>query len=350
LSTQGFRIIPPIRILIIRQRGIGDTILSSPVFRSIRAHFKGAWISLVLDAPSVELFTRDPAVDEIVELKRSPIGILKVFMRVHGRFTIAIDLISTPFSLLLSIVSGAKTRIGWSKPGRRRARFYTHTVDISRSISAIDANLRALCPLNIEPIEKEVGIVLSEEERRRAKNRWWNELSLDNNRLTIAIHPGSLFETKQWPAERFAKLAEKLVSKGFQVVVTGSKAERCTVRKVVDSAACDLRRIPPVPIREFGCFLSNVDILICNDCGVLHLAQAVGTKTVAIFGSTDPLIWFPYESHRQGAYLYAGVQCSPCAKKVCDSLKCLKNIAVEDVIAKAVKVAQGIERCAGCFT
>jgi ADP-heptose:LPS heptosyltransferase len=329
---------------------MGDAILSTPVFRSIRAHFTDAWIALVLDEPSVELFARDPAVNEIIEIRRSPMSILKMFMRIGGRFAIAIDLISTPFSLLISIVSGAKIRIGWAKPGRKRARFYTNPVDISQSISAIDANLRALYPLCIEPVDREVRVVLSLEERRRARDRWWDKLSLDINRLTIAVHPGSLFETKQWPAERFAKLAKELQGKGFQVVITGSREEKGTVSKVLDSAACDLRLLPPLPIREFGCFLSNVDILICNDCGVLHLAQAVGTKTVAIFGSTDPLIWFPYESHRQGAYLYTGVQCSPCGKKVCDSLKCLKNIAVEDVIAKAMEVAQGIERCAGCFT
>ena len=330
------------RILIIRQRGIGDAILSTPVFRSIRAHYPDAWISLILDSPSVELFTADPHIDEIIELRSSIIGILAVVRRIRGRFTICFDLISTPFSLFLGIVSGAKLRIGWSKPKRTRGRFYTHAIDISQSIPAIEANLRALYPLDIQAVTRKVALMLPEQERKAVKQRRWAELSLHNKGLTIVIHPGNLFETKQWFPARFAELADRLRKQACQVVITGSAEEGETVQRIMDDAHTNLVCLPPTSLREFTCFLSSADLVITNDGGVLHLAQAVGTKTFAIFGSTDPSIWFPYDIPESGDFVYSGMECSPCARRQCDSLKCLENITVDEVFEKVMEVIRGI--------
>jgi ADP-heptose:LPS heptosyltransferase len=340
---------PPKRVLIVKQRGIGDIILSIPAFRSIRAHFKDSLITLVVEHPSGALFAGDPDMDEIVEMKKSISGILKTMERIRGRYDIAFDLISTPFSLFMSLFSGARIRVGWEKPGRKRALLYTHRVDISHSIPAIDANLRALLPLHIEPITRDVSIHLSEVERRKGREYWWSKLSLDISKLTLIIHPGNLFETKQWFPARFASLADKLQREGYQVVITGSREESAVVAMVMESAALRTRRLPAVPLREFARFLSNVDVAIVNDGGVLHLAQAVGTKTCAIFGSTDPSVWFPYTLVETGNYVYSDLVCSPCGRKRCNSLKCLKDITVNEVFEKAIGVINSIER-EECFT
>jgi ADP-heptose:LPS heptosyltransferase len=215
---------------------------------------------------------------------------------------------------------------------------YTHPVDISKSIPAIDANLRALFPLRIESAGGGVGIQYSNEEKRRMKQWARNELSLDINKLTVAIHPGSLFETKQWFPERFAALADRLQEKGYQVVITGSKEESATIKSVMEAVRVETRCLSPISLREFALFLSTVDVAIVNDGGVLHLAQAVNTRTCAIFGSTDPHIWFPYNVPEAGDYVYASLDCSPCALKRCASLKCMKDITVNEVFEKAMAV------------
>ncbi|MCK4234263.1 glycosyltransferase family 9 protein [candidate division WOR-3 bacterium] len=322
------------RILIIKQRGIGDVILSTPAIRTIRKYFRFAKVTLILDTQSVELFTDDQDIDEIVEVKKGIVGIVNVVRRIRGKYSLVFDLISTPFSLILSLLSGAKMRIGWSKPKRFRGRFYSHPVDISESIPAIDSNLRAVTRLGMEPITRKVSIILSEEERRKFKKEYYKQLSLDIKRLTVAIHPGCLFETKRWFPEKFAQLADLLQENEYQVVITGSKAEADVIEKIKMLSNKDLAYLPPVSLREFAYFLSNIDLLITNDGGPLHLSQAVGTKTIAIFGSTDPYIWFPYSVPEDGDYIYSNLECSPCAKKRCDSLECLKNIKVEDVFMK----------------
>lgn len=341
---------PLLKILIVKQRGIGDIVLSTPVLRSIRCHFKDAWITLVVDHPSAELFLADPDIDEIVEIRRSPLALMQALSRICGRYGIAFDLISTPFSLLLSLISGARIRIGWAKPGRKRALLYTFPIDISRSIPAVDANLRALAPLGIEPATRTVGLHFSDEERSRARKRMQKELSLDINRLMVIVHPGSLFETKRWFPERFAALADRLQERGYQVVITGSKEESETVRVVVASAGRGTKYLSPTSLREFVLFLGAADVAIVNDGGVLHMAQAAGTKTCAIFGSTDPLIWFPYPVPESGDYVYAGLECSPCGRKRCDSLSCLKDITVDRVVEKALAVMATAEKERGCFT
>jgi len=325
---------PSKRILIIKQRGIGDVILSTPTLRTIRKYFEQAKISLVLDTPSVELFLNDPYIDEVIEIRRGIWNILTVIGKVKGKYSIVFDLISTPFSLILGFLSGAKIRVGWAKPKRFRGRFYTHSVDISKSIPAVDSNLRAVRHLGMKPVTEKVMISLSDREKDEVWKKWFDELSLENKELIVTIHPGNLFETKQWFPERFALLADLLTDSGYQVVITGSKDEVETVKKVQKLSNRKLCVLPPVSLREFACFLSTVDLVITNDGGVLYLSQAVGTKTFAIFGSTDPYIWFPYRTPDNGDYIYSNLECSPCAKKRCDSLECLRKIEVEDVFKK----------------
>ncbi len=324
----------PKGILIIKQRGIGDVILSTPTIRTIRKYFKYAKVSLVLDTPSTELFTSDPDVDEIIEIRKGIWNILDVIIRIRGKYAIVFDLISTPFSLFLSFLSGAKVRVGWLKPENFRGRFYTHQVDISKSIPAISSNLRAVRRLGMVPVTEKVMVFLSDKEKERVKKKYFKLLSLKEEENIIALHPGHLFETRRWLPERFAQLADLFRVSGYQVVITCSKAEVETVEKVKRFSREDLTFLPPVSLREFACFLSSVDLLITNDGGPLHLSQAVGTKTFAVFGSTDPYNWFPYRVPEDGDYIYSNLVCSPCAKKRCDSLECLKRIGVDDVYMK----------------
>jgi heptosyltransferase-1 len=327
-------------ILIIKQRGLGDVILSTPTIQTIREYFKHAKIDLVLDSPSSELFSRYPLIDEIIEVKNNPFSILKTIKRIKGGYSLVFDLISTPFSLFLTIISGAKTTIGWAKPGKPRAKFYTHPIDISESIPAIDANLRAVRHLGMKPVSQKVKIYLSENEKIAVFNKFCNQLNLDKDKYTIAIHPGSLFKTKQWFPPRFAELSALLYDKGYQVVLTGSKDEIKTVEKVKSQSQREIPVLPPLSIRDYSSFLASVDLLITNDGGPLHISQAVGTKSFAIFGSTDPYIWFPYAVPDDGDFVYSNIPCSPCSKKTCQSLECLDKIKVITVFKKIVSLIE----------
>jgi ADP-heptose:LPS heptosyltransferase len=323
-------------ILIIKQRGIGDVILSIPTFRTIRKYFSHAPISLVLDSPSVNLLRGDPDIDEIIEVKKGYLGISRVVQKIKGRFGIVFNLISTPFSLFLSMISGTSVRIGWSKPQRKRGRVYTHPIGISVSIAANLANLRPVTCLGVEPVTEKPRLSISEGEIERIKQESFSKLNLDSNKLTVAIQPGSLFETKQWFPERFALLANRLVEHGIQVVITGSEKEKeaiDTTKLLLDN---NLAYLSPVPIRDYARFLASVDLFATNDGGPLHIAQSVGTKTLAIFGSTDPAIWFPYRIPDEGGFFYSNLGYSPCAKKRRRRLDCLKEIGVEKVYTEVL--------------
>jgi ADP-heptose:LPS heptosyltransferase len=325
-------------ILIIKQRGIGDVILSLPTLRTIRKYFSHAPISLVLDSPSVSLLKGDPDIDEIIEVKKGYLGISHVVKKITGRFGIVFDLISTPFSLFLSVISGAPVRVGWSKPQRKRGRVYTHPIDISVSIPANLANLRAVTCLGMEPVTEKPRLSISEGEIVRIKKVSFSKLNLDSNKLTIAIQPGSLFETKQWFPKRFALLANRLVKHGIQVVITGSEQEKEVVNTIKLLSNNNLTYLSPMPIHDYARFLASVDLFVTNDGGPLHIAQSVGTKTLAIFGSTDPAIWFPYRVPDEGSFVYSNRECSPCGKRRCRKLNCLKDIQTEDVFTAIKKV------------
>jgi heptosyltransferase-2 len=132
---------------------------------------------------------------------------------------------------------------------------------------------------------------------------------LDPERPLLGISPGANWETKRWPAERFAGLARRALAAGLQVAVQGSPGEAGLGQLVARAApgAADLTGKLDIP--GLGGFISRCSAFVANDSGPMHMARALGVPTLAIFGSTDPGM-FDFKGH---AMLFAGVECAPCS-------------------------------------
>ena len=89
-------------------------------------------------------------------------------------------------------------------------------------------------------------------------------------------------------------------------------------------------------LRQLGAILNQLDLFIANDCGPMHLAPAVGTKTIGIFGPGEPDIWFPYDPAKGHRLVYHAIDCSHCHRDLCEKMDCMKVISVEDVYNAAV--------------
>ncbi len=326
------------RILVCRLRFMGDVILTTPLLHVLREHFPQSKITYLTESPYHTLLENHPDVDEILTYdlmnRWSQITILSKL--ITYRFDLVIDLFGNPRSALWSYLSGASYRIGGHFRGR--SVFYTHKIrDDGKPKSAVAFHLGYLEPLHLSYQISDPFIVITEHEKKWARDFLQNKGYRSDQKIVV-IHPGAKWPAKQWIASRFALLASRLISEmGAQVFFDTSPGEENFVRSVMK--ACSFSKMEPqvLTLRQLAAVLSCTDLLISNDCGVMHLAPAVGTKTIGIFGPSEPAIWFPYQLEKGHHFIYPEIECSHCHRDFCDTLKCMQAIHVENVFHAAVQ-------------
>jgi lipopolysaccharide heptosyltransferase II len=156
----------------------------------------------------------------------------------------------------------------------------------------------------------------------------------------VAINAGARWATKQWPSSAFADVADQLQDEGIRVVVIGRDAEGDPASAVVDHMRTSaINLVGKTSIKELIALLRRVHLLITNDSGPMHLAAAVGTPIVALFGPTDPRRTGPYGPGH--LVLRSGIPCSPCFSRRCvnpKTLECLTSISPGQVFQQALQV------------
>ncbi len=337
------------RILITRMKFIGDIVLTTPVIRSVRTSCPGAYIAYMGDSNGVSLLEHNPCLDEIVPYDFSKPTILeqpRVTARLLSRkFDLAIDLFGNPRSALMTFLTRAKTRVG---PDRRgRGRLYTIRVkDDGRPKTAIGFHNQFIRAAGIEPTSSRTEIFLTDAERREAKIylQWQVPALSRETKKLIGLHPGATWPAKRWPPDRFAHLADRIAAKlGACVVVTAGPGDADAVNACLKSCVSDVKLLPVLPLRQLAAVISHLDAYVSNDAGPMHMAVAVGTPTVGIFGPGEEDIWFPYSREDGHVALRKDVPCHPCHLDFCNRsgagyMECMNLLSVEEVFSAVASI------------
>ena len=322
--------VSPQHILVSRLRFMGDVILTVPVLSALKKSLPKARITYLAEAPYSALLEHHPLVDNVLSIdkKNGQLPVIKKLIRSH--FDAAIDLFGNPRSALLIWLSGATMRIGGDFRGRKL--FYTHKIrDDGVTKTAVDFHLRYLEPLHIHPAAERPFVIVTDEEDARAKE-FLVQKGYDPERPIIGIHPGASWPAKRWLPERFGQLANKLSQQlGVQVFFTLGPGEDDILQAVLDVCKFPVGEPVVLPLRQLAALLKQFQVYVTNDCGPMHLAAAVGTKTVAIFGPGEPEIWFPYDRALGHRLVFHDIDCSLCHRDLCPDLLCMQAISVEQV-------------------
>jgi len=323
-------------ILISRLRFMGDIILTTPLLSALKRAFPSSEITYLAEAPYAELLQNHPDVDEIISFERgNSTQNLSVFKKLLStKFDLAIDLFGNPRSALLTWLSGAKMRIGGDFRGRRH--FYTHRIgDDGLPKTAVDFHLRYLLPLGIDVAVDDPCIFVTPREEEWARS-YLQKKGFDPDQEIIGIHPGATWPAKRWFPERFAQLANELAARQLQIIFTMAPGEEALLHSVIDQ--CTFSPILPdaLSLRKLAAVLKIIDVYVSNDCGPMHLAPAVGTPTVGIFGPGEPDIWFPYKREKGHRLVYKEIDCSHCHRDFCEKMDCMRAITVDDVLAQVM--------------
>jgi len=205
-----------------------------------------------------------------------------------------------------------------------------------------EAAMREVLELRLQ--EWGFEIFLAEEEKKEAV-AYLKKKGVDISRKIVGLHPGATWPAKMWPAERFAELIEKIREElNVQVAVTCGPGDS----KLVDSIGARVSGgaffLGTLRLRTLAAVLSNFSVYVANDSGPMHIAVAVGTKTLGIFGPGEENIWFPYlppyyEASAGHLALRKDVSCHPCHLDFCNRvgsgyMECMQLLTVEDLFAE----------------
>lgn len=326
----------PRRILVVKLRYLGDVLLLSPVVRALRAAYPDSEIGVLVNAGTETMLEGNPHVDHRFVLVRG-VGDQMRLVRALRAFgpDLAIDLTDGDRAAILTRLSGAPRRVGFNDEGRWRGRLYTDVVPADlKTMHAIDYHLAPLAYLGIPATDRSPELFLSEEEDRSASD-WLARAGIAPDSPFVVIHPGARFWFKQWPLDRVAALADWLQDQHRTPVLILAGA-----KEIPDLAAIRAAMRTPfrttggqVPIRILAAIIRRARLFIGNDNGPMHIATAVHTPVVALFGSSDPRVWGPWGvGHR---VLYKAVACSPCPHTGCDQgeRNCMRLIDLDEVTA-----------------
>jgi predicted lipopolysaccharide heptosyltransferase III len=338
------------RILISRMKFIGDVVLTTPVIHAVRDRYPEAYIAYLGDKDAVSLLEHNPHLNEILPYDFSKPDILeqaRTALALRKRkFDVFIDLFSNPRTALLAYLSGAKIRIG--KDSKGRGNLYTHRIgDDGRVKTAVEFHYKYVAPIDVLPKFWNTEIVLTDAEIREAKIFLkWQDIDVD--RPIIGLHPGATWPAKMWQKESFADLADLLKAKlGAQVVLTQGPNDEELVSSISKKAVSPVTVLGKLPLRQLAAVLSLMNVYVANDCGPMHIAVAVGTKTIGIFGPGEDNIWFPYvppyyDVSAGHIALRRDVSCHPCHLDFCNRkdaeyMECMKALSVK-VVFEEVKM------------
>jgi lipopolysaccharide heptosyltransferase III len=335
-------------ILLIQLGDIGDVVLSLPCIRALRENFRQADVIVAVREKAKELIedcswatgviaidkNRRSFIQEIIYQKKF-ILILRKY-----NFDLVIDLRTGTRGAILAMLSGARQRVGfYSQDGKLwRNRLFTHlySPEIKPKDYVADRYLSLLIAHNIKTDNCRPEIDIPNEKLQKVAALFKKEnIPLDHP--VIAIQPFSLWKYKEWGMEKYAVLVRRICSEyGFPVIITGSLEEREKAHEIKKTGGPNVYNFAgKTSIGMFSAILKSCKLFIGGDSAGIHVAAAVGTPTVSIFGPASLFAWAP--RGKQHAIVYnETLSCVPCDLKGCEGRgisRCLDELTVDDVMS-----------------
>ncbi len=325
----------PSRIAIFQALKLGDLLCTTPALRAIRGRFPAAEVTFIGGHWAEALLARLATVDRFLPfpgfpgIAESPTGAAQTVPR-WPRFDLAIQMhgsgaVSNGFVATLE----ATHSVGFGPPGDRRL---TTALSWVESESEPLRWLRLADAVGAAPAGLDLEFPVTAAERARAAAL----IGPPDGRPLIGLHAGSSLPSRRWPAESFAGLGDRLAERRrARIVLTGSDHERsltASVRHMMNAPALDLAGM--TDLGEFAAVISALHLLVTNDTGASHVAAAMRTPSIVLYGPSRPDRWAPLDRRRHQVIDAASYPGAPA-----DGVAALHALSVDDVLAACLAVA-----------
>jgi len=351
-----------LNILIVKLSAIGDVVHTLPSLSALRQLYPQAHITWVVEEAAADLIAGHPYLDRVLVSRRkhwqqefkkgcftNTIREIRLFLNAlrDRPYDLVIDFHGLFKSAVVVWLSGGVRKLGFDSMQEGSGLFYTEKIREDMGKHAVDRYLDfpaylgskngkagQMCaapeffiPFNDRHIQKVSALM--------------NSNHLDINKPFIAMNPVALWDTKLWREDRFAMLADRITGElNIPVIITGSIQEKpyveAIIKEVKTTKVVDLAG--ETTLKDLACLYRQAAVVVTTDSGPMHIAAAVGTPVVALFGPTDPRRTGPYGiGHR---VIRKTLPCSPCFLKQCPTRECMEGITVEEVL-EGVKEKMG---------
>lgn len=324
------------RVLVVRLRSIGDTVLATPSLIALRRFLPDAKIDVLLEdwvAPVLDGFE---AVDRVVPIGKGTLERIKTARALRKtRYDAVFDLHGGTTASLIVRATGARHRVGYSH--YRYSSFYTELLSSSadfwkQAVTHSAEQQLALVGFAGVPVEDRPRTSLAVTDAALASIE--NRLNIENSSFAL-LHPSAAFATKQWPAENFARVSEYLAARGIKRVAIAAKHERAVLDRLAAASRVPVLTFDDLTLPEITALASKAKLFIGNDSGIAHIAAAVNTPSVVIFGSSNRDHWRPW-TDAPNEIVFHPLECQPCPGyecKVFGEPRCILSVPPESVIA-----------------
>lgn len=353
-------------ILVIKLRNIGDVLLTSPVFANLRLHYPAARLCAVVNGGTEEMLTGNPHIDQVYVYDRDRLHGLSPVRRLAGeigflfqlrkeKFDLVLNLTEGDRGAILSLLSGAKVRVGIRAVGRGmvgKNHMFSYLVGLPEpDLHTVEQNLRLLSPLGVPVREKKVSFSFDPADRR-----------LISDRLEAAgLKPGRFFHahlTSRWmfktmPPAITARLVDELAGRtGLPAVFTAAPVAREEAYLQEVLALSDSPRLSlggELTLKQLGALTSQARFFVGVDSAPMHLAAALDIPVLGVFGPSSAGLWGPWDNNlQQNPYrqkrgiqtsgrhvvLQSDRECVPCHRDGCKGSKVSDCLAFDEAYVK----------------
>ena len=316
--------------------------MATPILTDVRKAYPEAHITAMCRTPICDLLKEDLDIDELFCFtkvnafgRRSDRRNIIEKIR-KGSYDLGILLTHSFSSAWLFWRGNVKRRLGYR--GNLRNPLLTDKIDFPENVKEqhlVNTYKRLLGPLGVPVSETRPRLFLKDKELEEARGLL-KKLGVSPKTRLVGINPGAAYgSAKCWLPERFRAVTEKLLKlDDVQIIYFGDAATAPLVKEICQGLPV-LNLAGLTTLRELASLIKLCSVLLTNDSGPMHIAAAVGTPLVALFGSTNEIVTGPYKT---GTVIHKHVDCSPCYKRVCPiDFRCMKRIKTDEVYEALVK-------------
>jgi lipopolysaccharide heptosyltransferase II len=336
------------RVLVVRLRSIGDTVLSTPSLYALRRFLPEARIDVLLEDWVAPVLDGYADVDNVLTIER---GSTRARARLARElratdYDVAYNLHGGTTATLLMRASGARHRVGYSD--YQYSRLLNHAAPPAtllwgqQKTHSVEQQLALLgwtgVPVSDRPpthlvVTKEASASIDEKLQSRGLSR--------ETRFALA-HPAAAFESKQWSIANFAAIAESLAARGLRVVAVAASNQASLLEALQKECAARIDAFTNLSLPEITALSARARIFVGNDSGIAHIAAAVHTPSVVIFGSSNVAHWRPW-TEAAAEVVSEEMACAPCSGYTCSEFEqpeCIRRVPIERVTTAIERVLE----------
>jgi len=337
------------RVLVVRLRSIGDTVLTTPSLFALRRFLPNAQIDILLEDWVAPVLEGSDLVDRVITIacegKSARARVARDLRAAH--YDVVYNLHGGTTATFLTRATGAKHRVGFGH--YQYARLHNHIAPSSLEIwqrptlHSVEQQLALIgwtgVPVTDRPATR-LGVSQDALSSVAKKLCSVGVADFETNKLLAVIHPAAAFETKQWAAEKFGRIADELTRRGLTPIVIVSPKENRVANAMLAQTSPRVLALDELSLPEVAALASRARVFVGNDSGIAHIAAAVGAPCVVIFGSSNRNHWRPW-TRQPNEIVFEELPCQPCHGYFCaefEKPECILRVPVDRVVGAIDRV------------